>query len=246
MLAAASCNAAARRDWLAALEAAKVPCGAINDLAEVFADPQVRARGMTVDAAPAGRCAAPGGQPDQAVGDARAVPARAAAARRSTPTRCWPSSDSTPRHIEALRDVAARSDADLRPTAAEQVVTAGPSRSEGRVGGQPLTAPPGDAPDTPCDQRHGTSRVPGQTPRHVEQPALDLTAAEPGSPRANTPDADRQRWRELVSHRSSVEIAEPLTAALERIHALTTHRPHRSRRACARCATRSSAPARRA
>jgi len=32
--------------WLAALEEAKVPCGAINNLAEVFADPQVVARGM--------------------------------------------------------------------------------------------------------------------------------------------------------------------------------------------------------
>ena len=37
-----------KSDWLAALEAAKVPCGAINDLDEVFADPQVRQRGMTV------------------------------------------------------------------------------------------------------------------------------------------------------------------------------------------------------
>lgn len=36
----------AKADWLAALEAAKVPCGAINNLAEVFADPQVRERGM--------------------------------------------------------------------------------------------------------------------------------------------------------------------------------------------------------
>jgi crotonobetainyl-CoA:carnitine CoA-transferase CaiB-like acyl-CoA transferase len=36
-----------RADWLAALEAAKVPCGPINDLAEVFADPQVQARCMT-------------------------------------------------------------------------------------------------------------------------------------------------------------------------------------------------------
>ena len=36
----------AKADWLAALEAAKVPCGAINNLAEVFADPQVNARGM--------------------------------------------------------------------------------------------------------------------------------------------------------------------------------------------------------
>jgi crotonobetainyl-CoA:carnitine CoA-transferase CaiB-like acyl-CoA transferase len=35
-------------DWLPALEAAKVPCGAINNLAEVFADPHVQSRGMTV------------------------------------------------------------------------------------------------------------------------------------------------------------------------------------------------------
>ncbi|MGD9833611.1 MAG: CaiB/BaiF CoA transferase family protein [Piscinibacter sp.] len=39
----------ARADWLSALEAARVPCGPINDLAEVFADPQVQARGMTVE-----------------------------------------------------------------------------------------------------------------------------------------------------------------------------------------------------
>ena len=37
-----------RSDWLSALEAAKVPCGPINDLDDVFADPQVRARGMSV------------------------------------------------------------------------------------------------------------------------------------------------------------------------------------------------------
>lgn len=36
-----------RADWLSALEAAKVPCGPINDLADVFADPQVLARQMT-------------------------------------------------------------------------------------------------------------------------------------------------------------------------------------------------------
>ncbi|MFM8609720.1 MAG: CaiB/BaiF CoA transferase family protein [Burkholderiaceae bacterium] len=35
-----------KADWLPALEAAKVPCGAINNLAEVFADPHVRERGM--------------------------------------------------------------------------------------------------------------------------------------------------------------------------------------------------------
>ena len=35
-----------KADWLSALEAAKVPCGAINNLAEVFADPHVQARNM--------------------------------------------------------------------------------------------------------------------------------------------------------------------------------------------------------
>jgi crotonobetainyl-CoA:carnitine CoA-transferase CaiB-like acyl-CoA transferase len=35
-----------KADWLSALEAAKVPCGAINNLAEVFADPHVRSREM--------------------------------------------------------------------------------------------------------------------------------------------------------------------------------------------------------
>jgi crotonobetainyl-CoA:carnitine CoA-transferase CaiB-like acyl-CoA transferase len=39
-------RARTKADWLAALEAAKVPCGAINNIAEVFDDPQVRERGM--------------------------------------------------------------------------------------------------------------------------------------------------------------------------------------------------------
>ena len=38
-----------KADWLAALEAAKVPCGAINNLAEVFADPHVQQRGMVTE-----------------------------------------------------------------------------------------------------------------------------------------------------------------------------------------------------
>ena len=48
---AARMKARTRADWLGALEAAKVPCGPINDLAEVFADAQVRERGMTVELA---------------------------------------------------------------------------------------------------------------------------------------------------------------------------------------------------
>jgi crotonobetainyl-CoA:carnitine CoA-transferase CaiB-like acyl-CoA transferase len=38
-----------QRDWLAALEAVGVPCGPINRLDAVFADPQVVARGMRID-----------------------------------------------------------------------------------------------------------------------------------------------------------------------------------------------------
>lgn len=36
-------------EWLAALRAHRVPCGPINDLAQVFAEPQVRHRGMRVE-----------------------------------------------------------------------------------------------------------------------------------------------------------------------------------------------------
>ena len=35
-------------EWVAQLEAVGVPCGPINDLAQVFADPQVRARGLAM------------------------------------------------------------------------------------------------------------------------------------------------------------------------------------------------------
>ena len=38
------------REWLAALEPAGVPCGPINDLSQVFSDPQVLHRGMRVKA----------------------------------------------------------------------------------------------------------------------------------------------------------------------------------------------------
>jgi len=48
-LLAATLKRRTRQDWLETLEAAKVPSGPINDLADVFADPQVQARGMTVE-----------------------------------------------------------------------------------------------------------------------------------------------------------------------------------------------------
>ncbi len=50
-LLAAEMKRRSRADWLSALEAVKVPCGPINDLAQVFADPQVQARAMTAEIA---------------------------------------------------------------------------------------------------------------------------------------------------------------------------------------------------
>ena len=38
-----------RADWLAALESAQVPCGPISTLDQVFADPQLAARGLRID-----------------------------------------------------------------------------------------------------------------------------------------------------------------------------------------------------
>jgi crotonobetainyl-CoA:carnitine CoA-transferase CaiB-like acyl-CoA transferase len=47
-LLAAAMTAKTTADWVAALEAAAVPCGPINKIDEVFADPQVKARGLQI------------------------------------------------------------------------------------------------------------------------------------------------------------------------------------------------------
>ncbi|MCW5569490.1 MAG: CoA transferase [Steroidobacteraceae bacterium] len=48
-LVAAALRARTTHEWLAALNAAKVPCGPINDIGEVFAEPQIVHRGMRID-----------------------------------------------------------------------------------------------------------------------------------------------------------------------------------------------------
>jgi hypothetical protein len=97
-----------RAAWLAELEAANVPCGPINDLAEVFADPQVRERAMTVEMA------------HPLAGTVRLVasPMKLAATpvryRLAPPllgndtTPCWPNSASTPPRSQPC-EAAARS-----------------------------------------------------------------------------------------------------------------------------------------
>ncbi len=52
------------REWISLLESAGVPCGPINDIAAVFADPQVRARQLRVAISPGTAAAA--GVPDAA------------------------------------------------------------------------------------------------------------------------------------------------------------------------------------
>src|SRR5207244_6968500 len=37
------------RDWIALLEPVGVPCGPVNDIAQVFDDPQVNARGLRIE-----------------------------------------------------------------------------------------------------------------------------------------------------------------------------------------------------
>jgi crotonobetainyl-CoA:carnitine CoA-transferase CaiB-like acyl-CoA transferase len=46
--------------WIAALEPASVPCGPINTIEQVFADPQVKARGLRIDLARPDGTAVPG------------------------------------------------------------------------------------------------------------------------------------------------------------------------------------------
>jgi crotonobetainyl-CoA:carnitine CoA-transferase CaiB-like acyl-CoA transferase len=78
-----------KADWLAALEAAKVPCGAINNLAEVFADPQVQQRGMVHDLGASAQRTAFGWWPARSSWAPR--PCAPTCRRRcwaSTPTRC--------------------------------------------------------------------------------------------------------------------------------------------------------------
>jgi len=48
-------------DWLSALERAGVPCGPINDIEQLFADPQVRARGLRIAIPDSDRAAGDGG-----------------------------------------------------------------------------------------------------------------------------------------------------------------------------------------
>ncbi|RZI65610.1 MAG: CoA transferase, partial [Variovorax sp.] len=87
-------------DWVAAMEAVDVPCGPINTIDRVFADPQVKARGMQMSL------------PHKRAGD---VPSVANPMRFSeTPIRYESGPPLLGQHTrEVLRDVLGASDADI-------------------------------------------------------------------------------------------------------------------------------------
>jgi crotonobetainyl-CoA:carnitine CoA-transferase CaiB-like acyl-CoA transferase len=83
-----------KADLLAACEAEGVPAGPINDMAEVFADPQVQARGMKLDLGPHRACARPSSSTANAAPPtvrprcwARAIARRHTARREGAPLR---------------------------------------------------------------------------------------------------------------------------------------------------------------
>ena len=199
-----------------------------------------RARDDRRDAAPAGRHRPPGRQPDQARGDAGALPAGAAAARRGHrrgPGRARPGRRRDRRPAPPGRDLRRRA------AISEQVVTFVDFVDSTGQPAPPTLAPRPAAIDTrgwPAAQGEALLARPGRDPGGRRRrtlgvparlrpaclfenvspcpPALDPSPTSPSMIRP-APDDD-QRWHDLVSQ-VGVEIAEPLTAALERIHVLT-------------------------
>jgi len=99
-LLAAMVKTRSRAEWIALLEAAGVPCGPINDVAEAFANEQVQARGMAIDL------------PHEAAGQVKLVrnPIRMSA----TPATSNLAPPLLGQHTdEVLRDVLGRSEAEI-------------------------------------------------------------------------------------------------------------------------------------
>ncbi len=98
-----------RSDWIATLEAIGVPCGPINDLADVFADPQVIAREMRLDL------------PHPTAGQV-SVPA-SALKLSATPVSYRSAPPLLGQHTEeVLKELAGQSDADLAALKARSII----------------------------------------------------------------------------------------------------------------------------
>jgi len=98
-----------RGEWIALLEAVGVPCGPINDLADVFENPQVRARGLAIDIA------------HPSAGKVTLV--RSPMTLSVTPTRFDKAPPLLGQHTDdVLRDVLGRSDKDITALRARGVL----------------------------------------------------------------------------------------------------------------------------
>jgi crotonobetainyl-CoA:carnitine CoA-transferase CaiB-like acyl-CoA transferase len=98
-----------RDEWIALLEAVGVPCGPINDLGDVFENPQVRARGLAMD------------MPHPSAGKVTLV--RSPMKLSATPAATHLPPPLLGQHTdEVLRDVLGRSDADIAALRARGVL----------------------------------------------------------------------------------------------------------------------------
>jgi crotonobetainyl-CoA:carnitine CoA-transferase CaiB-like acyl-CoA transferase len=98
-----------KRDWIQALEAAGVPCGPINNMKEVFEDPQVRHRQLRVD------------MPHPLGGIASVV--RSPLRLSETPVEYRHAPPTLGQHNdEILKDLLGRSDADLKQLKAAGII----------------------------------------------------------------------------------------------------------------------------
>jgi formyl-CoA transferase len=98
-----------RDDWIARLEAVGVPCGPINDLADVFDNPQVQARGLAMDI------------PHPTAGKVTLV--RSPMKLSATPAGATTAPPLLGQHTdEVLRDVLGRSDEDIAALRARGVL----------------------------------------------------------------------------------------------------------------------------
>ena len=98
-----------KREWIEALEAANVPCGPINNMKEVFEDPQVRHRQLRVD------------MPHPSGGTASVV--RSPLRLSETPVEYRLAPPTLGQHNEEiLKGLLGRSDADLKQLKASGIV----------------------------------------------------------------------------------------------------------------------------
>jgi crotonobetainyl-CoA:carnitine CoA-transferase CaiB-like acyl-CoA transferase len=92
-------------EWVSQLEQVGVPCGPINDLAQVFADPQVQARGLAIELPhPLAGKVPQVGSPMRLSQDAGGVSQCAASAGRTYGSGAKPGAGMGAAHVAALKE----------------------------------------------------------------------------------------------------------------------------------------------